>query len=125
MIEVGPISDDFVVRGTNHLLVAQFFTGKNPTGFPVKGEVGDPSETLAIPTEQFRKEYTVLAPVTYTYNYLNVFAQAGTSVSVDGVPIPDSEFVPVGGSEFVVARHAVDGGSHDVTSPSGGKLGIV
>jgi IgGFc binding protein len=123
-VEVGPVTEDFVVRGSNRLLVAQFFTGKNATGYPVEGEVGDPSETLAIPSEQFRKEYTFLAPVSYTYNFVNVFAKAGTPVEIDGTPIPESEFSAVGNSGYVVARHAVPGGAHAMSS-STGSFGIV
>lgn len=123
-IEVGPVSEDFVVKGTNRLLVSQFFTGKNPTGMPVQGELGDPSQTLSIPTEQFRKEYTFLAPVTYTQNFVNVFTKAGTSIAVDGTSIVDSEYEPIGSSGYVVARYAVSGGAHSVSS-SNGQFGIV
>lgn len=115
-VEVGPISDDFVVRGTNRLLVAQFMTGKNDTGVLIKGEVGDPSESLAIPSEQFRTSYTVLAPTTYKHDFVNVIAKSGTSVSVDGVPIDPSEFVPIGDGKYQVARHPVAGGAHSLTS---------
>lgn len=114
-IEIGPISEDFVVRGTNRLLVAQFMTGKNDTGVLVKGEVGDPSVSLAIPSEQFRTSYTVLAPLTYKHDFVNVIAKKGTSVSVDGVAIDASEFVSIGDGTYQVARHAVSGGAHSLT----------
>jgi hypothetical protein len=122
-VEIGPLTSDFVVRGTNRLLVAQFMTGKNATGLKVQGEVGDPAQSLAIPSEQFRSDYTVLAPATYKHSFVNVITTAGTSVSVDGVPIPADVFAPVGSSDYVVARRAVTGGAHALSSS--GKFGVV
>jgi hypothetical protein len=122
-IEIGPVSQDFVVRGTNRLLVAQFMTGKNTTGTKVKGEVGDPASSLAIPAEQFRRELTFLAPATYTHNFVNIVSKKGATVSVDGSPLLESEFTPVGKSDYVVARHAVSGGAHTVEGSE--KVGIV
>lgn len=122
-IEIGPVSEDFVVRAKNRISVAQFLTGKNATGYPVKGEVGDPAQSLAIPVEQYRREYTVLAPVSYPHNYANLIAKVGTTVSVDGTPVPASEFSTIGSSGWAIARREVTGGPHSITGTS--NVGVV
>ncbi len=122
-VEIGPVSQDFVVRGTDRLLVAELMTGKNSTGYLIKGEVGDPAESLAIGSEQFRSDYTVLAPSTYKYNFVNVIAKTNTSVTIDGAPIDSGEFSAIGDGAYSVARHAVDGGAHSLSS--NGKFGVV
>jgi hypothetical protein len=108
-IEIGPISGDFRVSAKNKILVAQYIAGQEFTG---NAEAGDPAMSVAIPTEQYRLEYTFLAPTTYTYNFVNVVAPTGAGITLDGTAIPASEFQPIGGSGFGVARHKIDGGVH-------------
>ena len=108
-IEVGPIAGDFRVTATNKMLIAQYIAGQEFTG---NAEAGDPAMSVAIPTEQYRLEYTFLSPTTYTYNFVNVVAPAGASITLDGTAIPPSEFQPIGGSGYGVARHKITGGVH-------------
>ncbi len=111
-IEFGPVSKDFHVLGTDKLIVAQFMVGEDSHTPAVAA--GDPAESIAIPTEQYRVEYTFLAPASYTYNYVNIVAPQGTTVTIDGAAIDASEFSAIGSGGFVVARHAVPGGAHDI-----------
>jgi hypothetical protein len=62
---------------------------------------------MAVPTEQFRSDYVFIASKTYDANFVNVTAPSGTSVVLDGTPIPSSEFQPIGKSGYSVARHAL------------------
>jgi hypothetical protein len=120
-LEIGPVAQDFRVKASNKVIVAQYMVGENFTGQSVGA--GDPSLSIAIPTEQYRLEYTFYAPTTYTQNLVNVVTTAGTSIQIDGQPIPDAEFQPIGGSGLVVARHKIPGGTHAM---SGAKnFGIV
>jgi hypothetical protein len=87
----------------------------------VAAEVGDPSLSLAIPTDQFRTSYSFLAPTSYTRNMVNVTAPAGTTVMLDGAPV--SGFDPVGGTGYGVARVMIPGGAHTITGSA--EFGIV
>ncbi|MEM1350148.1 MAG: IgGFc-binding protein, partial [Myxococcota bacterium] len=50
---------------------------RNPTG------IGDPAMALAVPTDQYRRDYFVLAPSAYSDDYINVVAPKGAAVFLD------------------------------------------
>ncbi|MEM9194420.1 MAG: IgGFc-binding protein [Myxococcota bacterium] len=116
-------SSDFRVEGTEAFNVAQFLVGQDYGGFGASGEMatGDPAFALAIPTEQFRNEYTFLAPNTFIQSFVNVTAPNGASVTLDGNPV--SGFRPVGNTGFQTARVMIPGGQHNIQSTQG--FGIV
>jgi hypothetical protein len=109
-------AEDFRVTGTAALLVAQFLVGQDYAGIATAGPMGlgDPSLSLAVPTEQFRRSYSVLAPATFVRNYLNVIAPVDGAVEIDGEPV--TGFQPVGDTGMATARVAVDPGQHELTS---------
>lgn len=109
-IEIGPVTQDFQVKAKDKVLVGQYMIGENYGGG--QATAGDPSLSIAIPTEQYRVEYSFLAPTTYTYNIVNVVTATGSNISIDGVAIPSAEFTPIGGTGMSVARHAISGGTH-------------
>lgn len=120
-IEIGPIAQDFRVQAANRVMVAQFMVGENFTGASVGA--GDPSQSIAIPTEQYRLNYAFLAPTTYTHNFVNVVAPPDANIEIDGEVIDSGEFKPIGSSGLSVARHKIEGGAHTM---SGNKnFGIV
>jgi hypothetical protein len=120
-IEFGPVKQDFRVLADNKIMVAQFMVGENFSG--ESAGAGDPAQTIAIPTEQYRAAYTFLAPDTYTYNYVNVVAPSGAVITIDGQTIPATSFSAIGGTGYSVARHRVEGGSHSMTGDA--NFGIV
>jgi hypothetical protein len=120
-IEIGPVTQDFRVSATDRVLVGQYMVGEN-FGSGMAG-AGDPSLSIAIPTEQYRVEYTFLAPSSYTYNIVNVVTTTGATISIDGTPIPQEEFVPIGSTGKSVARHVIDGGTHKMLGSA--NFGIV
>jgi hypothetical protein len=111
-IEIGPVSEDFRVLADDKVLVAQFMVGQDFSG--MGAETGDPSMSLAIPVEQYRLSYGLLAPASYTYNYVNVVAPTGTAVQVDGQAIDAGEWKAIGSSGMSVARHQIGGGPHRI-----------
>ena len=111
-VEIGPTKQDFRVQADNKILVGQYMVGENFSGAAVGG--GDPSESIAIPTEQYRLEYSFLAPSSYTYNLVNVVAPVGATVRIDGAAIPSGTFSPIGSSGMAVARHQIAGGTHQM-----------
>ncbi|MFO0552696.1 MAG: IgGFc-binding protein [Polyangiaceae bacterium] len=120
-IEIGPVTQDFLVHGTDKITVGQYMVGENFSGASVGA--GDPSLSVAIPKEQYRVSYTFLAPVTYTYNFVNIIAPPGATVMIDGAAVPDSEFTAIGSTGFGVARHKITGGAHSMTATK--NFGIV
>lgn len=106
--------NSFRVQGTEAIQVAQFLVGQDYAGIGTSGEggQGDPSMSLAIPTDQFRTSYAFLAPTTYAQSYINVTAPMGATVTLDGNPV--SGFGPVGTTGYGVARVPVSGGAHEI-----------
>jgi hypothetical protein len=116
-------TQSFRASGTDSISVAQFLVGQDYAGIGTAGTAGngDPSQSLAIPTEQYRTSYTFLAPSTYSISFVAVSAPSGVEVSLDGAPI--SGFSPVGGTGFGVANVSITGGVHSISSAS--PFGIV
>lgn len=108
-------SESFRVSGTGPIMIAQHLVGQDYAGISTAGEMGegDPAMSLGIPTEQFRTQYSFLAPTTYTTSYVNVTAPAGATITLDGSPV--TGFSPVGGTGFSVARIRIEGGQHNIT----------
>lgn len=112
---------DFRVVGSTPLLVAQFLVGQDYAGLFSAGEqgLGDPSLSLAIPIEQYRTSYSILVPETYPLNMINITAQGGQPVELDGRPVVG--FTPVPGTGMATARIEVSRGQHhlDAQMPFG------
>jgi hypothetical protein len=113
-IEIGPLTDDFRVLATDKISVGQYMVGANFSGQSYGA--GDPAQSIAIPTEQFRRSYTFLAPVSYALNFVNIIIENGSVVTLDDVVVPPSEFAPIGTTGYAVARHAISGGSHKMSA---------
>ncbi|HVK88788.1 MAG TPA: IgGFc-binding protein [Kofleriaceae bacterium] len=77
---------------------------------------GDPSMAIAVPTEQYRNDYTVLVPSQYAKNFLSISAGALGAVSVDGAQIT---MTPFAGGTYRAARVPVSAGQHKISCPSG------
>lgn len=98
--ELSNIQGDVRILGTQPILVSQYM----PSGAAGTNGKGDPSQTLAIATEQFRTSYLFFAPATFEANFANVIAKLGSVVTLDGAVIPESAFVQIGDSAYGVAR---------------------
>ncbi len=95
------VTQDFRVSADKPILVSQLMQGQAS----VPSGSGDPSMAVSVPTEQFRTSYLFVASPTYDTNFVNVIAPAGTEITLDGDPIPVSEFVAIGSTGYSVARH--------------------
>src|SRR5262249_14676881 len=82
---------------------------------------GDPSLSLAIPTEQWRSNYPFLIPATYTDNYVNIIAHEHQLILIDGRVV--SDFNAIKGTNLLVGRLRVDPGQHMAQSQT--PFGIV
>ncbi|HEY4058222.1 MAG TPA: IgGFc-binding protein [Kofleriaceae bacterium] len=74
---------------------------------------GDPSLAVAVPSEQWRKDYTVLVPAQYPKNFLSIAAPSTGAVLVDGTMQTLTTF-----GNYKGGRFAVQAGSHKITCPA-------
>ena len=112
------ISADTAITATEPILVAHYLESaiwQDPFFGSVVGE-GDPSMAIAVPVEQFRKDYTILVPSQYSKNFMSISAPPTGAVLVDGLMIQMTAF---GGATYRGARHQVVPGQHKISCPNG------
>jgi hypothetical protein len=108
-------TDDFMVRGTRPMLVAQFMVGQDE----IAGTSGgDPAMVLEVPIFQFRTDYVIVVPETYVENFVTIVHRDGMAPVMDGTPVPLG--TPVGSSGFSATRFSVTPGTHRLTGTAFG-----
>jgi hypothetical protein len=101
-IEIPMGTTDFHVQSTGKVVVSQYMASQDA---PPAGGAGDPAMTLAVPVEQYRLNYQFHAPTNYADgNYVNITANAGQDVTLDGAIVPQSSYAAIGNSGYSVAR---------------------
>ncbi len=75
---------------------------------------GDPSMAIAVPTEQYRTDYTVLVPSAYAKNFVTISAPSSGAVLVDGQPVT---MAPFAGGAYRANRTMVAAGQHKIQCP--------
>lgn len=103
---------DFEVTGTGRFALVQFMVGQSYSAAAGSGAPGDPAMALAVPVEQYRRDYRFLAPESFEQNYVNVIALPDAQVQLDGKPV--TGFVPVPDSQYQVAKVKIPGGTHTI-----------
>ncbi len=108
VVEIGPVMDGFVVTADQPFAIASIMLGgtKQDPG----GTRGDPSLTMEVTPEQFRKQYTFLAPLTYLENYADILLPTGASATLDGKPLTGAS-TPIGSSGWSVVREKLGMGN--------------
>ena len=108
--------ESFEVKGTKPIQVLQFLVGQN-YGSSVElleGGKGDPSMSLVPPSDQFRTDYTFIAPSTYDEHWINIVARIGQEIDLNGQVL--SEFIEVPGTSWAVARVNIPEGIYTARS---------
>lgn len=110
------LSDDVHVFGDKPIAVAQLLPGEEYEGLGESSSFtkGDPSLSLAIPSEQWRKRYSILSPETFTDNFVGVIAHPDQVVLLDGRVI--TRFQTREGATFKSAQVRIRGGQHTLES---------
>lgn len=108
----------FEIKATGPILVAQYTVSNNQTD----DWTGDPSLIQAVPTAQFRDEYTIMVPLNYKSNYATVIRPAGAPIELDAAPIPDSSFQSFGSGSHEYAYLSLSEGVHYLKSTE--KFGV-
>lgn len=114
------LNTPFVVEGSASFAVASFMVGGvlQMPGTDATNSQGDPSFSMEVTPEQFRKEYTFLAPVDYMENYADVLLPTGASVMLDGKAVTTAA-TAIGNSGWSTLRLTLDsatGGVHKLTT---------
>jgi len=102
----------FELTATGPVLVGQFLISQEQTS---EG-IGDPAFILSVPVEQLRSHYVFLVPLDYAQDWVTLVRSAGEPVQLDGQPVPEDAFHPVGGGSWEIAYRALDSGVHEAES---------
>ena len=110
------ISADTKVEANEPVLIGRFlesviWNDGNPLGQMSIGN-GDPSMSIAVPTEQFRDSYTILVPNQYTENYVSIATTSTGSVTVDGTDV--TSMLTAFGGDYRGGRIPVTAGQHRI-----------
>ncbi|MFU8803723.1 MAG: hypothetical protein ACNA8W_07945 [Bradymonadaceae bacterium] len=97
------------------ILLTQYLTGQNAHG----GAYGDPSMILPAPVGQYRQQSMFTTPEEIATHYVNIVRRTGTSVNLDGTPVPESCWESVGTTNFEVCRTQISEGIHTISAGSG------
>ena len=102
---------DLLIEADKPIAVTNYMTGFG--NLPATND-GDPAMVQLAPFEQFLPRYVVLVPNQWIYDVLVVTKPTGSDVSVDGVVIPDDQFLEFGNGDWAAARYSVDDGVHQL-----------
>ncbi len=108
------ITADTVVTSNEPIMIGHYLESviwSDALGTASSGN-GDPSMAIAVPTEQFREDYTILVPAQYEMNYVAIATPMNGTVRVDGADVT-SQLAAFGGS-YKAGRIMVTGGQHTI-----------
>lgn len=100
-LEIPKVTQDVRITADQAIIVGQYMHGAED----VPSGKGDPSLSLGIATEQYRKSYIFLAPNSYDQNYVNIVAKVDSTVTLNGDDV--TGFEAIGSSGYGVKRHAL------------------
>jgi hypothetical protein len=116
---------DFEIDADGPIMVGQFLHAEQaPYPGPIDGQMpahqdagtGDPAFVLVAPVEQYRSDYTFLAPEGFEFDFATITAPADAEVTLNGAVLEETDFTTFGSGEFKVARVQVEDGVHRVSS---------
>lgn len=110
VVEIGPVTDSFVVDGgEKSFSVASIMLGGTKQDPDMALKRGDPSISMSVTPEQYRKQYTFLAPTTYLQNYADIVMPTGATVTLDGQPLTGTPEA-IGSSKWSLVREPLGPG---------------
>ena len=108
------IHEDVEIQASGPVLVGHYLVSGGGLG----PQSGDPSLAFIPPIDQFRTSYTIVVPMQYAANDLELAAPAGGSVMLDGSDI-SLLFAPFATGAFRAARVQVAPGPHTIICAMG------
>jgi hypothetical protein len=118
----------FIIEGDQPFAVMSYMVGGTlqMPGTDATTSRGDPSMSMEVTPEQFRQNYTFLAPADYHENFADILIPQGASVTLDGKPITDTP-TAIGTSEWGFVREKLsgdNGGVHKLSTTDARGLGL-
>jgi hypothetical protein len=108
ILELPDVDKSFAIAANGRIAVVEYLLGEYSTIGPDGGEpmpdLGDPSEAISIPLQEYRSTYSFLAPNTYSENWIDLITPKGNAITLDGQPVAANLFTQVGGQPFEVAH---------------------
>jgi hypothetical protein len=120
-----PSPVDFEIVADGPIMVGQFLSAEQaPYASSVGADkpphtdanTGDPAFILAVPVEQYRSDYTFLAPNGFEFDYVTITAPFDAVVELDGVEVAADVWQTFGDETYKVARVLIADGVHSVVS---------
>lgn len=102
----------FLLEANGPVQIAQFIVSQQQTD----QWTGDPTMIVHSPITQMRKDYFFMTPKGYSQNWAAVTRPKGETITLDGTPVPDTDFKPIGGGDWELAYVAVTPGQHRLES---------
>ncbi|HEY2736059.1 MAG TPA: IgGFc-binding protein, partial [Polyangiales bacterium] len=81
---------DFQIKADRPVSVVDVLASQEVTGIPSTYPGGDPSLIVVPPSEQYRRDYVFLTPDTYAFNFVEIVAQKGANILLDGASLSDT-----------------------------------
>lgn len=115
----------FVLNASSAVSIQQILVSQDWVVDWKPGHGGDPSMILYPPFQQYRDNYLVLAPETFSSNYVVISAPTGTTVFLDGRELDADEFMricayedagTIEGQAYTAVTCPVSGGVHRIES---------
>ncbi len=116
VVDLGVVSQDFEVSGTNSFAVGSVMLGGSrlDPGTMPPNQKGDPSMSIATAVEQYRTKYVFLAPDDYDVSYVDIVMPTDAQVFVDGIAI-NAPITPIANG-FGIARQSLGAGQQGAHS---------
>jgi hypothetical protein len=111
------IAGNTEVVASEPVMIGHFIESSTWTGLFGKIGSGDPSMAIAVPSEQFRRDYTILVPSQYDKNYVSIAAPATGGVQIDGTAVTLTQFPGGGTSRGSIVE--LTAGQHKITCADG------
>ncbi|MBL8678673.1 MAG: IgGFc-binding protein [Myxococcales bacterium] len=115
--------DNVVVTSDKPVIVGQILVSNQYVDGPA---LGDPSLTVFPPVDQFRADYVVLTPPSWTQNWAVLVAEPGAMVTIDGSAPSGCIVEPAGdlaGTRYETRRCPLMQGSHHISGDR--RFGVV
>ncbi len=123
------LTEPFVVQGDQPFAVNSYQLGgklQAPTWPEEYAQPGDPAVSMMVTPEQFRQNYTFLAPADFMSNWADITVPTGADVVLDGAPVATTP-TPIGASGWGILRVKLDGaagGIHTLSTTHEKGLGL-
>lgn len=88
LVDLGRVTGDFEILASQPIAVSTFQLGASAVdpGDPATS-LGDPSQSMALATSQFRRRYDLVAPEGWLSTYLDVTLPTGATATLDGAAL--------------------------------------